>query len=413
MKKYFIVIVLSLILLGSSAPLIAWGSATHAYFARQLGAKWGPNNIQEMYGAMLPDVFNLMYGAAYRDFLFNETHFNFDKFLAEVNTCRTTAAAFGFASHNRDWGADSMADLYVPGKVTDLIDIFAPMIAPILQYPPYPPYHQDVLELAGVVADLSVETAVEVLVRETLDKNIGSRIYMAAELRNWRIPWQLVSAYSEDLKNHTGMSQMQASVLIYVAEAQFRDLMKQYGLIFTQTGDDLRNALAEQGATLAEMYLATKGYDISVLPEYMKNFLNIAIDAVAGDFYDEVSGTLAYLESEMAARGIETCTTWFALGKEGEQEIEANIPAEFALSQNYPNPFNPETTINYSLPVDTHVRVTVFDALGRQVCTLVDGMKQQGYHSVTWQAANMASGVYFYRMETAGFSRTKKMFLVK
>jgi flagellar hook assembly protein FlgD len=88
------------------------------------------------------------------------------------------------------------------------------------------------------------------------------------------------------------------------------------------------------------------------------------------------------------------------------------------LSQNHPNPFNPETEISYSLPEETWVTIKVYNISGQLVKTLVDDVKPAGKHTVTWNGTNqsnsrVATGVYFYRMETERFQKTVKMVLVK
>jgi hypothetical protein len=88
-------------------------------------------------------------------------------------------------------------------------------------------------------------------------------------------------------------------------------------------------------------------------------------------------------------------------------------PAGFELAQNFPNPFNPSTTIQFTLPQDDVVRLKVFDASGREVQTLVNGRTSRGTHTVSFDAMNLASGIYLYRLETSAFSETKKMVLVK
>jgi hypothetical protein len=89
------------------------------------------------------------------------------------------------------------------------------------------------------------------------------------------------------------------------------------------------------------------------------------------------------------------------------------IPAEFSLAQNYPNPFNPETTIEFGMPEDAQVKVTVFNVLGQVVTALVDSEMPAGYHVVTWNASDMASGVYFYRIQAGDYTATKRMVLMK
>lgn len=93
--------------------------------------------------------------------------------------------------------------------------------------------------------------------------------------------------------------------------------------------------------------------------------------------------------------------------------ITTQIPKEYKLSQNYPNPFNPVTKINYSLPKSGFVTMKVYDMLGREVVNLISENKTAGNYSVDFNASNLTSGVYFYRLESNGFVDTKKMMLVK
>ncbi|HEY9165244.1 MAG TPA: choice-of-anchor D domain-containing protein [Candidatus Kryptonia bacterium] len=89
------------------------------------------------------------------------------------------------------------------------------------------------------------------------------------------------------------------------------------------------------------------------------------------------------------------------------------IPASYGLSQNYPNPFNPTTVINYQLPMNSHVTLRVYDVLGREVVTLVNENESAGYKSVNFNASNLPSGVYFYRIQAGTYSATKKLLLLK
>jgi hypothetical protein len=91
-------------------------------------------------------------------------------------------------------------------------------------------------------------------------------------------------------------------------------------------------------------------------------------------------------------------------------------PKTFELYPNYPNPFNPYTKINYRLPGvggQYTVSLQIYDILGREVETLVNGTLESGSYSVTFNAENLPSGVYFYRLKTASFYQTKKMILSK
>jgi len=95
-------------------------------------------------------------------------------------------------------------------------------------------------------------------------------------------------------------------------------------------------------------------------------------------------------------------------------EVEVGtVPHVFSLSQNYPDPFNPTTTINYSLPSDEKVRLAVYDILGNEVGVLVNGEHTAGSHQAAFSGANLASGIYFYKLESSGQTIIKKMILLK
>ncbi|MBK8944758.1 MAG: T9SS type A sorting domain-containing protein [Ignavibacteriae bacterium] len=91
----------------------------------------------------------------------------------------------------------------------------------------------------------------------------------------------------------------------------------------------------------------------------------------------------------------------------------AQIPTEFNLGQNYPNPFNPSTQIEFSLPQKSNVSLKIFDALGKEIANLINETKSAGKYQVSFNAINLSSGIYFYRLETDQFSETKKMLLIK
>ena len=92
---------------------------------------------------------------------------------------------------------------------------------------------------------------------------------------------------------------------------------------------------------------------------------------------------------------------------------DRGTPASFQLYQNYPNPFNPSTVIKYHLSTATHVRLTIFDMLGREVRTLLNEQKSAGSYQVSWNASGVPSGVYFYRLQAGSFTETQKLILLK
>ena len=83
------------------------------------------------------------------------------------------------------------------------------------------------------------------------------------------------------------------------------------------------------------------------------------------------------------------------------------------LDGNYPNPFNPSTEIRYQVPAGTHVSLKVFDAMGKEVNVLVDQYQEAGHYSYTFDGSNLASGVYFYQLETPGRRLIRQMILLK
>ncbi len=92
---------------------------------------------------------------------------------------------------------------------------------------------------------------------------------------------------------------------------------------------------------------------------------------------------------------------------------DKRVPTSFVLSQNYPNPFNPITTISFELPSRLPVSLKVFDLLGKEVSSIVSGELEGGSYTRQWNAADIPSGVYFYRLQAGDFSDTKKLTLLK
>ncbi|HMQ80958.1 MAG TPA: SBBP repeat-containing protein [Ignavibacteria bacterium] len=107
------------------------------------------------------------------------------------------------------------------------------------------------------------------------------------------------------------------------------------------------------------------------------------------------------------------CTIKYAPGTIGIEPSGNNIPESFTLHQNFPNPFNPVTNINFDLPLSSYVKLSVFDITGREIETLVNENLKSGTYKADWNASNLPSGVYFYKLEAEGFTETKKMMLVK
>jgi photosystem II stability/assembly factor-like uncharacterized protein len=94
-------------------------------------------------------------------------------------------------------------------------------------------------------------------------------------------------------------------------------------------------------------------------------------------------------------------------------EREISAPLTFTLKQNYPNPFNPSTNISFSIPYKSFVSLKIFDLLGREVATIFSEEISAGYYTRKWNAANISSGIYFYRLQAGSFTETKKLILLR
>jgi len=165
--------------------------------------------------------------------------------------------------------------------------------------------------------------------------------------------------------------------------------------------------------------ISTANTDFKVVPESSEDtwhHIFVMSEAPAGDIawietniyvgqYDVATGHV-FADDFIVARLGDPVPTGIA-----DQPVE--IPHEMQLSQNYPNPFNPSTQIAFSLTHREHVTLKVFDLLGREVATLVDGVQAEGVHDVTFNANHLASGLYFYRLTSESGSLTHKMLLNK
>ncbi|MHC4516969.1 MAG: hypothetical protein ACYTAS_00130, partial [Planctomycetota bacterium] len=256
----------ALMLLGSaSAPLYGWGSATHAYIARELGDKQESTNLMEIYGALLPDTFNVMFGDPYQSQLWTQTHYEFMKLVEKAESEHDKALARGFASHNEAWGADQTGHIssinhpdegYVIRKQNELAATLKPQVRLFLLFSGVPNANAVVEEVLPTVAHTAIETAVDLLVCQNEDPDLGQRLVLAARTRGWSAPILLCKAYATDFAATAGTTEAVAAPLIIAAESELRHQIELYGAALTQ--DDPVGALAEQGADLAKLLLAAE-----------------------------------------------------------------------------------------------------------------------------------------------------------
>jgi len=133
-----------------------------------------------------------------------------------------------------------------------------------------------------------------------------------------------------------------------------------------------------------------------------------------------VAGGFGLYSFQMTSTGLAAYFDNIVVTQLAPDAVEDNdvVPTEFSLSQNYPNPFNPNTTINYTLPENGFVSLTIHDLLGREVATLVSSEQSTGQHSATWNGKNnsgndVPSGIYLYSLSSGNYKNTMKMLLMK
>ena len=107
------------------------------------------------------------------------------------------------------------------------------------------------------------------------------------------------------------------------------------------------------------------------------------------------------------------CEFFNILEPVGVTEPGVSIPDDFNLSQNYPNPFNPSTIIEYQIPFAGYVKIKIYDALGKEIKTLVNEFKYPGYYKIEYDAENLASGIYLYSISSGEFRQVRKMILTR
>ncbi len=131
--------------------------------------------------------------------------------------------------------------------------------------------------------------------------------------------------------------------------------------------------------------------------------------------YITKSGTAISANIALDSNGnpVSASYTDLATGTPIEKTPGQGIAKDYRLNQNYPNPFNPSTVISYNLKQASPVKLQIYNSLGQQVATLVNGTQAAGIHKVTFNASGLNSGLYFYKLQAGSFAQTKKMMLIK
>jgi hypothetical protein len=185
------------------------------------------------------------------------------------------------------------------------------------------------------------------------------------------------------------------------------EILLDYSITDIEFSANTSTGIGEKGITLSKVDTLT-GNLILQAAYFEANSLSIRID------YNHLQKK--YVNVNLSYQFIGKGNIVLSAGTHA-MELEP-IPKKFALHQNYPNPFNPVTTINYDLPTDAHVKIVIYDILGREVIELVNQQMPAGHQTLTWNTRNffgqpVSAGIYFYQIQASGFIKTRKMVLLK
>jgi len=165
----------------------------------------------------------------------------------------------------------------------------------------------------------------------------------------------------------------------------------------------------EYDATIAK-YITLTSFNSNIMYEQWEKGNGFCVRCVRNL---ETSSVLSKGSREGAIKIVATSELPPSPPGENFSSTKQQIPTQYSLEQNYPNPFNPNTTIEYQVPTRSHVSIKVFDVLGREVATLVNGVEEPGYKSMNFNANGLESGMYFYRLHAGTFTDTKKLVLLR
>jgi len=178
------------------------------------------------------------------------------------------------------------------------------------------------------------------------------------------------------------------------------------------------DAIARDGEVLLEWKTASES---NALGFYVERG-DVRSDLIQAAGNSEVENVYTYVDKNLD-NGVTYSYNLVTVDMDGKEVVAnaepvsatpmAHVPTAFALHQNYPNPFNPVTEIKYDVPKNTHVTLKVYNVLGAEVATLIDADQKANFYTVSWDAKDLASGVYFCTLTTGDFKAVKKMVLLK
>lgn len=324
-KELITVGVIFLMLFFFSTEAFSWGDATHVYISDRLKARFGRDNINEMWGSLGPDIFNFIFDEELcPSWLSEQTHGGtIDSFIKVWNAAGTIsekALAYGFLSHNEVWGTDFTAHIsglkfgqgvgYINAKAMVLLDTPTNPIDPY--DPDLNPKFSEIFSSIGMepfqqlsIAHVIAEYAIDIMLKNDVDRSIGRKLKVAARARSSTFPGLLVDAYAADYAaNCTGIDYPTAAYIITSAEAEYRNNMVFYGKVISQSESIAVQRIAEQIVALAPGFL---GGPLPIPEEDAVEIIILAIYAsmeVCDDYINEINATIGFVENNLLANGI-------------------------------------------------------------------------------------------------------------
>jgi hypothetical protein len=224
--------------------------------------------------------------------------------------------------------------------------------------------------------------------------------------------------------NYYGVSTNLHAVANYIGETAFFLFPGDPGAVTGNTDTHVPveltsfEAIARDGEVLLEWKTASES---DVLGFYVERG-DVRSDLIQAAGNSEVENIYTYVDKSLD-NGVSYSYNLITVDMNGKEVVAnsepvsatpmAHVPTAFALHQNYPNPFNPVTEIKYDVPTNAHVTLKVFNVLGAEVATLVDADQNANFYTVSWDAKDLASGVYFCTLTAGDFKAVKKMVLLK
>lgn len=294
-------------------PSPAWERGTHAFIADVLKKAGGPYNIDEMYGAMAPDIFNYMFSppnVLFREYLYDQTHHYFQKVRNAVKWGYEKSSAYGFLSHNNTWGADSTAHLasltLFPGEgyvITKAQMLNGWLMANVPAYAALlGPYPDIALEICHNIIEATGDI---VLVR--YDASVGAKLLEIASRPKPHMQNLVVRAYAQGLSDASAsfgfyLTPVEAEQLIRSEEGNFRTSCIAYGFLLQQDESIIMANVIEQFKQLAYVYLGLYGIPVPSDPELealLQVSFTVAISLIQNDYMDEILATIDMVKRNM------------------------------------------------------------------------------------------------------------------